>query len=270
MNVADAVLDPPPGVRPEWWMFVRLADELGVTLFGNRAASAAVKTVARVWETKVGRRLDVPGLVLDGMLRKGGLPGRKKMSREHPHGILLPEQTGGDFLGTERVLTADGRVDLAPTEICEAFAKGADRLYEEERANASRIKLIGKREMRRLNTSSSNSAALVREKTNYAYLSVEDADRLGVANDDWLEVTSEHGRVHIPARVTDEMMPRTIAIPQCWGHAKADGLSHANAHPGVNSNWLAGDGPENIERLSGMSHLSGILVDVRKVEPQAS
>jgi hypothetical protein len=32
----------------------------------------------------------------------------------------------------------------------------------------------------------------------------------------------------------------------------------------VNSNVLAGDGPESIERLSGMSHLSGILVDLRK------
>ncbi len=270
MIYADAVLEPPPGVRPEWWMFVRLADELGATLFGNRMASAAAKTVARLWETKVGRRLDVPGLLIDGMLRKGGLPGRKKMAREHPHGILLPEQEGGDFLGTERVLTPDGLVDLAPAEIALHFAKSADALYEDERANASRIKLIGKREMRRLNTSSSNSAALVREKTNYAYLSVEDAERMDVANDDWLEVTSEHGRVRIPARVTDEMMPRTIAIPQCWGHAKADGLSHAKAHPGVNSNWLAGDGPENIERLSGMSHLSGILVDVRKVATPAS
>lgn len=62
------------------------------------------------------------------------------------------------------------------------------------------------------------------------------------------------------------MMPRTIAIPQCWGHQKADGLAHARRHPGVNSNLLAGDGPEHIERLSGMSHLSGIPVDVRRID----
>jgi anaerobic selenocysteine-containing dehydrogenase len=267
MIYADAILEPPPGVRPEWWMFVRLADELGVTLFGSHLASAAAKAAARIWDTKRGRRLDVPGLLIDGMLRKGGLPGRKKMAREHPHGILLPEQEGGDFLGTERVLTPDGLVDLAPAEILERFTKSADALYEVERSNASRIKLIGKREMRRLNTSSSNSSALVREKTNYAYLSIEDATRLGVVNDDLLEVASAHGSVRIPARVTDDLMPRTIAIPQCWGHAKAEGLPHASRHPGVNSNWLAGDGPENIEPLSGMSHLSGILVDVRKAEP---
>ena len=33
----------------------------------------------------------------------------------------------------------------------------------------------------------------------------------------------------------------------------------------MNSNLLAGDGPENVESLSGMSHLSGILVEIRKV-----
>jgi hypothetical protein len=34
----------------------------------------------------------------------------------------------------------------------------------------------------------------------------------------------------------------------------------------VNANLLAGDGVENVERLSGMSHLSGILVEIQKVE----
>jgi hypothetical protein len=62
------------------------------------------------------------------------------------------------------------------------------------------------------------------------------------------------------------MMARTMAIPQCWGHKVARGLRHAVKHPGVNSNLLAGDGPDNIEKLSGMSHLSGILVDVRRFQ----
>jgi formate dehydrogenase len=168
------------------------------------------------------------------------------------------------------VLTPDGLVALAPEEIVSQFEQSAGALFEEERANASRMKLVGKREMKRLNTSSSNSTALVREETNYAYLSLEDARRLGVADGDLVEVTSQHGRVQIPARPTDEMMPLTLAIPQCWGHAKAEGLPHARLHPGVNSNWLAGDGPGNIERLSGMSHLSGIVVDVRKVDAPAA
>ena len=71
-------------------------------------------------------------------------------------------------------------------------------------------------------------------------------------------------------RVTSEMMPLTIAIPQCWGHAKAEGLPHAQRHPGVNSNLLAPDGYDSIEKLSGMSHLAGLLVDVRRADAQQS
>lgn len=264
MIYADAVLEPPPGVRHEWWMYTRLADEMGVTLFGNKAVSAAAKLAAHVSETRLGGLLKVQHRLLDGMLRQGNLPGVAKMASEHPHGILLPEPDGENFLGTERVLTSDGRVDLGPPALVEAFEAGVESRYQQEIDNAERMKLIGIRQLKRMNTSSSNCAPLVTETTNYAYLSVEDGKRLGLGDDDLAEISSEFGTVEIPVRITDEMMPRTVAIPQCWGHAKAKGLSHAARHPGVNSNLLAGDGPENIEKLSGMSHLSGILIDVRK------
>jgi anaerobic selenocysteine-containing dehydrogenase len=264
MIYADAVVDPPPGVRHEWWIFTRLAAEMGVTLFGNRFASAALKLYARLHHSPVGRWLPGPEKMIDGMLKQAKLPGCKEMSEKHPHGILLPERDGGDFLGTERVLTADGKVNLAPAPFVVAFEQNVEALYREELANADRMKLIGKREMRRLNTSSANSEKLVRERTNYAYLSPEDCERIGVGNDDVVEVESAFGAIEIPVRVSPEMMPLTVAIPQCWGHARADGLRHAQQHPGVNSNLLAGDGPDNIEKLSGMSHLSGIVVDVRR------
>lgn len=265
MIYADAVLEPPPGVRHEWWIYTRLAAEMGVTLFQNRAVSALAKSAARIAYTGVGRSLPGPELLIDGMLKGGGLPGRKVMSKDHPHGLLLPENPGDNFLGTDRVLKPGGKVDLAPPDFVEAFEQRALALFEDERKNADRIKLIGIRQLRRMNTSSSNSPELVRESTNYAYLSVEDAERIGVGQGDEVEVESEFGKIEIPVRVTAEMMPRTVAIPQCWGHKGAGGLRHAAEHPGVNSNLLAGDGAANIEALSGMSHLSGILIDIRKV-----
>ncbi len=264
MIYADALLKPPAGVRHEWWIFVTLADELGLRLFNHSLGSAAVKLAARLVGTHLGRFISLPHLLLDGMMKKGGLPGGKKMTRDHPHGILLPENHGGNFLGTEHVLTGDGKVDLAPSEIMRSFEAEAESLYAKELENSGLFKLIGKREMNRINTSSCNSESLVRDVTNYVYLCSEDASKLGVGNGEILEVESAFGCIEIPARVTDELMPRTIAIPQCWGHGKADGLRHAQKHPGVNSNLLAGDGAENVERLSGMSHQSGILVDVRK------
>jgi anaerobic selenocysteine-containing dehydrogenase len=42
-----------------------------------------------------------------------------------------------------------------------------------------------------------------------------------------VDVSSHFDSITIPVRITDEMMPGVVAIPQCWGHQKADGLRHA-------------------------------------------
>ncbi len=262
----DAVVDHAPGVRPEWWMYCRLADEMGVPLFPNKALDKVVRANARARYGKR-RRLSVgPEVMLDLMLRRGKAPSRRKMRRGHPHGLLLPQHPGENFLGTERVLTDDGLVDLAPAPLVEAFTERMDAEYERELGLRDRVKLIGKREMNRMNTTSSNAPRLVKETSNYAYVSPADAERLGLRDGGRTRVTSAAATIEVPVRVTDEMMPGVVAIPQCWGHEDADGLSHAAAHPGVNSNLLAGDGPDNTERLSGMSHLSGIVVDLEPAD----
>lgn len=265
LYASGAVLEPPPGVRGEWWIYVRLADKLGITLMNNKLISGILKVAARLAHTPLGF-LKVPDLLINGMLKKAGQPGLKAMLKDHPHGIRLPDNPGNNFLGTKKVLTPDGLVDLAPPPYVERFNDSIEAMYQEELNNLGRIKLIGKREVKRMNSSSANSERLVKEVTNYAYMNVEDAARLGITELEYVDVTSEYGSITLPAKVTDEMMLGTVAIPQCWGHKDADGLRHAQKHPGVNSNLLAGDGRDNIEKLSGMSHLSGILVDIKKSE----
>jgi formate dehydrogenase len=269
MVYSDAVLEPPPQVRHEWWIYSRLAEACGVTMFGKRwlawllRLNTRLAYAARPWL----RRLALtPEKMIDGMLKKAGLPGAAAMAHEHPHGILLPENRGGNYLGTARVLTDDGLVDLAPAPCVQTFRARIDALYAEELARRDAFKLIGKREIKRMNTASANVPRLVKDSTNYAYINPADAAELEVRDGERLTVASAYGEIEIPVRLSPEMMPRTVAIPQCWGHGKADGLTHAQRHPGVNSNYLAGDGAENIEALSGMSHLSGIVVELRKAE----
>src|SRR5690606_506797 len=128
---ADPVLEPPPDVRPEWWIYLRLADALGVTLFDNRLYSAATKLYARLQPGPLGRLLPGPEKLIDGMFKQAGLPGIREMAEKHPHGLLLPENEGGNFLGTDRVLTPHRKVDLAPEPIVAAFEATAERFYAE-------------------------------------------------------------------------------------------------------------------------------------------
>ena len=48
--------------------------------------------------------------------------------------------------------------------------------------------------------------------------------------------------------------------------SSAKGLNHANKTAGVNVNILAADGPEKLDKISGMAHLTGIVVDVKAAE----
>ena len=267
MIYSDAVVEPPPGVRHEWWIYSRIAEATGVTMFGRRWLAALLKLNTRLaYASKTWlRKLSLtPEKMLDGMLKKAGLPSAKTMAGEHPHGILLPENRGGNYLGTPRVITDDGLVDLAPAAYLEGLEQKLEMLHAEELAQRDAFKLIGKREIKRINTASANVPRLVKDVSNYAYINPSDAAELGVVNGDRVGVRSAFGAIEVPVRLSDEMMRRTVAIPQCWGHKDADGLAHAQKHPGVNSNYLAGDGRGNIEPLSGMSHLSGIVVEIAR------
>jgi anaerobic selenocysteine-containing dehydrogenase len=267
ISYTDAVVDAPPDVRPEWWIYTRLAHAAGLTLFGSRLRHWAVQLNARLALSRWGRMFAAtPERLISAMLRRSGVGSRREHLRKWPHGRLLDENQPGTFLGTPRVLTDDGKVHLAPAEIV-AEARRLEQSYAHEVRDRDRLKLITKRELRSLNSWMHNNPRLVSDKTNYLYVHPDDAAQRAIRDGDVVEVTSAFDSLQVPVRVTDEMMPGTVALPYGWGHAEADGLRVAQQHPGVNSNLLAGDGPANVDPLSGMAHLSGIVVDVRAVEP---
>ena len=68
------------------------------------------------------------------------------------------------------------------------------------------------------------------------------------------------------ARLLADLMPGTVALPHGWGHQHATGLGVASKTRGVNVNLLAADGPDRLERVSGMAHLTGFLVDVKPAQ----
>jgi len=256
------VLEPPPGVRPEWWIWIQLADAAGATLFGNKLAHRALVWNAHASRVPGLRRLAItPARMISGMLKKAGLPSARRMRRDHPHGMLLAPNQPGSFLGTARVLTDDGKVQLAPAELV-AAARELEARYADELARRGELKLISKRELRSLNSWMRNNAELPGPKTNYLFVHPDDAARLGLRDGGAAWVRSAADAVCAPVQVSDEVMPGTVALPFGWGHADADGLPQARERAGVNVNRLAPDGRDSIDPLSGMAFLSGIPVEV--------
>jgi anaerobic selenocysteine-containing dehydrogenase len=90
----------------------------------------------------------------------------------------------------------------------------------------------------------------------------EDAAARGSTDGALADVRSDTATVRVPVRLLADLMPGTVALPHGWGHQHASGLSVASKTRGVNVNLLAADGPGELERVSGMAHLTGIPVEV--------
>jgi anaerobic selenocysteine-containing dehydrogenase len=263
----DRLVDPPGDARDELWTLGRLGHHCRAPLFGSRIVQFALDAgefLGRLpW---LGKRLTpLPERLLSLVCRLGG-QGSLASLRRRPHGVLRPPLEGATYLG-KRVLTANGKVNLAPAEF---LALARDRLPEsldEHRRHRDTMRLITKRERYSHNTWTHNDEAFIkgRRRTNYVHVHPDDASRHDIAEGDVVEIESASGRVRVPAKLNSDMMPGTVALPHGWGHQSADGMRVAQTTGGANANVLAADGPDAIEPISGMAQFNGIPVTLRAV-----
>ena len=253
VQYTDALVPLEADQRDETMILLQLAKASGSRLFGSRVVSGALKACMSL------------GLTTErvlGLMARGFRLGSLDSLRSDPHGRLLAPHRPGDFLGS-RVVTDDGRVDLAPLDLV-AAAADLEADFEIELARRGELKLISKREPLSHNSWLHNHPRFVEGKrsTNYLYMHPTDAERIGVHSGDAVEVRSSVASVRLPVQVSEEMMVGAVALPHGWGHQEADGLTVASKTTGVNVNLLAADGPEQLEYFSGMAKLNGIWVEV--------
>ncbi|MDX1649134.1 MAG: molybdopterin-dependent oxidoreductase [Myxococcota bacterium] len=263
LQATDAVVPPAGEALDEATIYLELARASGVALFGSRAAQALVGTMQRLLgprRREAGVREVPQRRLLSLLLRLTGHGSFARLLRE-PHGRPRPEPAGGDFLGA-RLLTDDGKLHLAP-EPLQALARGLEGAFEAERAAAGELRLITKRHVKTHNSRTHNHPAFARPgQTNHLYVHPDDAARLGLVDGAVADVRSKVGAVRLPVRLLPDLMPGTVALPHGWGHQHARGLSAASRTAGVNVNLLAADGPQAVDPVSGMAHLTGIPVTV--------
>ena len=168
----------------------------------------------------------------------------------------------GSFLG-KRVIHDDRKVHLAP----EVFLEQTEKLeadFQLELETKDQLKLITKRAITTHNSWTHNIEEFVSgdRSTNHLYVHPQDAERLGVQEGSLADVSTDTGTVRVPVKLLSELMPGTVALPHGWGHQDSK-MGVASKTTGVNVNLLAADGPDKLEKVSGMAHLTGFVVDVR-------
>ncbi len=269
LQATEPVVAPEDEQRDEATIYLGLAKACGIGLFGSKQAQQVLEAATRRHSRRrgldgsAGRQPRVPQeALLDLLLRVTRQPGFRSLLR-HPHGLRRPGHEQASFLG-ERVVTDDGKVHLAPPRLLQR----ADRLEDDfarEQAAGDRLKLITKRHVKTHNSWTHNHEDMVRGDfdTNHVYLHPADAAARGIGDGDLADVATPTATVRLPVRLLDDLQPGTCALPHGWGHQHATGLSVAARTKGVNVNLLAASGPDAIDPVSGMAHLTGIPVDLR-------
>ena len=269
LQATREVIPPAGEQRDEATIYLDLCRAAGLSLFDSKIAQRLLERAKRRWSAKHPKRQPaIPQEKLLDLLLRVCRQGSFEKLLAHPHGRARAPRRVDDFLAT-RIASPDAKVDLAPAPLLAAAAE-LEAHFERERRDAHRLKLITKRHVTTHNSWTHNLADFVPGETNHLYMHPEDAARCGLAEGELAEVETETGRVRLPVRLHPELMPGTVACPHGWGHQHARGLSVAAQTRGVNVNILAADGPDALEQVSGMAHLTGFCVDVRPAsEPQA-
>lgn len=262
---ATLPVHPPRGEqRDEASIYLDLCEAAGTPFFGSRVAQRVLQGLRRF----DGRRkrgeggiAGIPQELMLSLLLRLGRQGSYRKLLASPDGRARPRQSGGSFLG-DRIVTGDKKVHLAPQVLLEQ-AQGLEAAFQKE-LGESRLRLISKRSHETHNSWTHNIQQFVSgERTsNYLYIHPVDAEKIGLADGELADVSSRTATLRVPVKLLSDLMQGTVALPHGWGHQHATGLSVASRTSGVNVNLLMADGPDEIERVSGMAHLTGIPVDV--------
>jgi anaerobic selenocysteine-containing dehydrogenase len=262
---SPAVFASPPDTKNDADILLALASRL----FWARGGSGRVKALAlRALLALGGER--VSRLAVDLALRAGpygsgmrvwGAGLTVKKLRESIHGIDLGpmEQCLPDRLPT-RSGTTVRKIDLAPREVIVDVA----RLQKSIDESPPELVLIGRREMRTVNSWSHNLPSLVKgPKRCVLQLHPADAEARRIASGDVVRVTSRVGAVDVPVEITADVMPGVVALPHGYGH-RGDGirLRVASQHAGASINDLTD--PAEIDPLSGNAVLNAVPVRVER------
>ena len=200
------------------------------------------------------------------------------MIRVGPYGDGFGTRPGG--LDLEKLRAADHGIDLGPLQpdrlpevmphdridLCpEYITNDLARLEAgfEERSRDDRLVLVGRRQIRNMNSWLHNLPVLAKGPNRCTLMiHPDDANRLGVEPGGVARVASRVGAIEVECQVTDEMMPGVVSLPHGYGH-RLEGVRLSVAQdkqPGACSNYLT---DETLLDVPSATHVAnGIPVEV--------
>jgi anaerobic selenocysteine-containing dehydrogenase len=183
-------------------------------------------------------------------------PYRLDELKAQAHGIDLgPLQAN---IAGNKLRTADAKINLFPAIYQEPLAS-----LQPPTTNPDQLSLIGRRDLRSMNSWLHNSLRMVKGKeVCTAQIHPEDAKKRAIEQGQVITVSTQIGQIRIKAEISDEVGIGTICIPHGWGHnRKGTRLRVAAEHQGVSYNDLADE--KRTDKIAGTAAVNGFPVYVK-------
>jgi anaerobic selenocysteine-containing dehydrogenase len=248
VQFTEAVVPPAFERRPEWWIYGKLAQQMGL-LSPLDGLDDAAQPAPDLWARA------------DAMLRSRG----QSMAALREASVLVFERTPPDTFFSAHVQSEDQRVDCCPPSFAEAITR-MQTLFDELAAEPpGQLKLISKRDAYMLNSWYGNLPKLKAQGRDHnpLFMHPDDARARHIADGDRVCIANPFGALEAPVKLSGQLMPGVVAMAHGWGQGASPGLSVAQRTAGVNCNVLLPSGPGAFEPISNQSHMTGIAVDVR-------
>ncbi len=246
IQYTDAVVEPGFERKPEWWIFEKIAQQMG--LKSRFDADGPDTMEADLWART------------DAMLRSRD----RSMAELQEKGALVFDDTPPEET-FDHVQTETGLVECFPAAFASSLTRMEKIFTELKQENKDQLKLITKRDAHMMNSWYANVEKMKRKEraNNYLFMHPDDAENRQLKDGQTVSLKSDSGAVDIVLKLADDLMPGVVAVTHGWGHQSSKGMAFAQSTPGVNVNQLLPSGPDSFEPLSNQAHMTGISVEVR-------
>lgn len=244
LQYTEAVVEPVGDARDEFEILAEIARRLGKDIGVKGSALAALDGAIRMGPAgdHFGKREN--GWSFDRL-------------RRYPHGVMIDglDRTAG---WRDKIGYPDRKIRVWHDLLNEDF----NELVAEPMPEARALQLIGRRDIRSMNSWLHNVDRLVRSQRAALMIHPDDALVRNIGTGSDVTCRSAYGSVVLEALVTDEVRPGTVCYPHGWGHTGEGSWLTANHTAGKSVMSLFGHGREIMERLAGMTVMDGIAVSV--------
>ncbi len=274
------VVEPDPDLLDHWQVLLELT---------ARLQAKTPDEVDATYVDELIEKVTAPGTPCEGVSREvildaigdevGPMRILDLLLRSGPYGDRFAAE--GEGLSLASIIAADGPVDLGPLEprlpqalktpdgrvplAHDYIVTDVSRLRAalDESADPDELLLVGRRQVRNMNSWLHNARLLAKGRNRCTLLvSNEDAARFGLETGGKARIGSRSGELDVEVEVSDEMMPGVVSLPHGFGHDRAGSkLGVASVlQPGVNANQLTDELPLDVP--SGTHIANGIPIRI--------